>query len=158
MKLLGAVLLVASGLLLGWGRSKELGERVAMLMDLRQLMNLLATEISFAARPLPEMLRRSESRFCQQAVKDGAFPQDPRGALSRAGETLLKNQRDRSLFRDFAQGLGTTDIQGQEEHLKLCGALLEDHLREARTDWQEKRRLYIAMGLFGGLTLCLVII
>ena len=40
--------------------------------------------------------------------------------------------------------------------MELCGALAEARLGEAREACREKQRLYIALGLFGGLTVCLV--
>lgn len=158
MKPLGALLLTAAGFLLGWGRARELSERVALLTDLRQLVSGLSAEIGFTARPLPELLARSGSRFCRRAVGDGLFSADPRAALGRAGEALLKNAGDRAWFGDFVSGLGATDAAGQQEHLRLCGALLEDRLREAREDAAQKRRLYVVLGAFAGVTVSLVLI
>ncbi len=156
MKLLGAALLVLSGLLWGLGRSAELRRRVELLTDLLRLIRQLAAEIAYSARPLPELLQRSPSRFCQKAAERPSFGADPRTALEEAGEALLRDPGDRALFRDFAAGLGASGAQGQLEHLELCQALAQARLEEARAACREKQRLYVALGLFGGLTVCLV--
>lgn len=158
MKLLGGVLLALSGLVWGLGQAAELRRRVDLLTDLRRLTRQLATEIAYSARPLPELLVRSPSRFCREAVKLPEFSEDPRSALGRAGEALLKDQGDREVFQNFAAGLGASGAQGQAEHLELCGELAEARLEEAREACRQKQKLYIVLGLFAGVTVSLVII
>ncbi|RKJ39622.1 hypothetical protein D7X94_11715 [Acutalibacter sp. 1XD8-33] len=157
MRLLGGILLVLSGLCWGLGEAGRLSRRARLLTEFQQLMQALRTEISYSSRPLGEIISKSESRFCREAADRPEFRRNPAEALARTGEELLRNPKDRQLFRDFAQGLGASDTQGQIEHLRLHMALGEENLREAREECREKRRLYIALGLFGGLAACIVV-
>lgn len=156
MKLLGGILLVLSGLCWGLGEAGRLSRRVRLLTEFQQLMQALRTEIAYSSRPLGEMLSGRDCRFCRAAADRPEFGWNPAEALARAGEELLQTPKDRRLFQDFAQGLGSSGSQGQLEHLELHMALAEENLKEAREECREKRRLYIALGLFGGLTVCIL--
>lgn len=151
MKLIGSVLLITAGALWGLGRSWELGARVGLLTELEVLMQWLKTEIAYSARPLPELIRSSDSPFCRRAAELPEFYSDPCGALARAGSKLLRDDKDRELFRDFAKGLGASGTQGQLGHLELCMARTRQHLGEAREAQRERSRLYIGLGTLMGI-------
>lgn len=151
MKLIGSVLLISAGTLWGIGRSWELRGRVSLLTQLEALLQWLKTEIAYSARPLPELIRSSGSPFCRAAAERKEFSLDPCGALARAGEGLLSNEKDRELFRGFAAGLGVSGTEGQLEHLQLCMARTRQHLNEARETCRERSRLYIGLGVLLGL-------
>ena len=48
--------------------------------------------------------------------------------------------------------------QGQLEHIALYRALLEPRLEQARADAAQKSRVLVALGLFGGITLSLLLL
>lgn len=104
------------------------------------------------------MASNRESQFCSLAAEDPAFPWDPRSSLEQAGEKLLKDPGDLELYRGLVRGLGESDVQGQLEHLDLYGSLLETSLAGAREERERKSRLYVCLGLFGGVVLCLVLL
>lgn len=151
MRLIGSVLLISAGAIWGLGRSWELRERVSLLTELEVLIQWLKTEIAYSARPLPELIRASESPFCRRAAERPDFPEDPCGALARAGAVLLRSEGDRELLRDFAGGLGASDTDGQLGHLQLCMARTRQHLSEAREAQRERSRLYTGLGVLLGL-------
>lgn len=128
------------------------------MLDLKKLMQSFRTGISYSSRSLPELLEQEDSRFCREAVREDMFPADPCAALEKAGEKLLSQKKDQTLYRGFVQGLGTSDTQGQLEHIELYSVMLETHLEEAREDCDKKSRLYVSLGLFAGLTLCIVML
>ena len=151
MRLAGSVLLISAGVIWGIGRSWELHTRVGLLTQLEALMQWLMTEIPYSARPLPELIRASNSPFCREAAEEPGFCTDPCGALAGAGARLLRVQKDRELFRDFAAGLGASGTEGQLGHLRLCMARARQHLTEAREAQRERSRLYIGLGVLFGL-------
>ena len=151
MQLIGSLLLISAGAVWGVGRSLELRERVSLLTQLEVLLQWLMTEIPYSARPLPELIRASDSPFCRAAVKEPGFCTDPCGALAEAGAKLLHDEKDRELFRDFAAGLGASGTDGQLGHLRLCMARSRQHLTEAREACHERSRLYIGLGVLFGL-------
>ena len=144
MKLLGAVLLVASGLLAGLAGAARLKRRARLLLDLKTLLQAFQTGIRYAAESLAGLvLENQASRFCRLAERDSQFLSDPAGALERAG---------------VVRGLGVSDTQGQLEHIALYRALLEPRLEQARADAAQKSRVLVALGLFGGITLSLLLL
>ena len=159
MKLLGAVLLVASGLLAGLAGAARLKRRARLLLDLKTLLQASQTGIRYAAESLAGLvLENQTSRFCRLAERDSQFLSDPAGALERAGRALLQEPGDVELYLGFVRGLGVSDTQGQLEHIALYRALLEPRLEQAQADAAQKSRLLVALGLFGGITLSLLLL
>lgn len=158
MKLCGSLLLLFSGLLWGISRARELYRRERLLMEWQRLMQSLKTGISYSARPLGELIQQEDSPFCREAAALPGFLRNPRQALARAGEQLLGRQADRELYRNFVAGLGASDAQGQLQHLDLYAAMVGQALSQAREEREKRSRLYICLGLFGGLTVCLLLV
>ncbi len=158
MRMLGVMLLVLSGLVWGLGKAGSLGQRVVLLTELLGLMQFLRTGIGCYARPLGELLAAFDSRLCREALALPGFAGHPAGALLQAGEKLFSVEGDRENLRAFTEGLGVSGTQGQLEHLELYMALTEERLKEAKEECSQKRKLYVALGLFAGLTVCIVIL
>ncbi|WP_322173343.1 stage III sporulation protein AB [Acutalibacter caecimuris] len=158
MKLVGAIFLILSGVIWGIEQAGSLKRRVERLTDLFCLVRQMLTEITYSSRPLSEMIAAGDSLFCRKAIERESFADDPASALAWAGDQILTCQKDKDLLSGFTQNLGTSDTQGQQEHLQLYLALIGDRLQEARDAYGQKRRLYLALGLFAGLTVCIVIL
>lgn len=141
------------------GRARELKKREEALLDFKRTIQDFRTGINYAARPLGELIAENKgSHFCRLAAEDPAFLLEPKTALEQAGERLLKETADLELYRGFVRGLGDSDTQGQLEHMSLYAGLLESNLAQAEEAREKKSRLYVCLGLFGGITLCLVLL
>lgn len=118
-----------------------------------------ATGIRWSGASLGELiLERQDLRICRLAEAAPEFPDHPAAALEQAGRRALWDPGDLGWMRGFARGLGVSDTQGQLEHLRLYQDLLESRLRAAVETAQRKCRLYVALGLFGGTLLGLVLL
>lgn len=158
MKVLGALMILLSGLCLGLQQSRKLAKREEALLDLKGLIRRFRTEMHYSTRPLNELISGDQdSRFCRIAANDPDFLLFPKEALKRSGERLFYETSDLELYHGFVKGLGESDVQGQIEHLALYENLLEAHLLQARENREKKSRLYVCFGLFGGITLCLLL-
>ena len=158
MKLLGSAFLLLGGLLWGFSKARELWQRERLLGQWQRLIESLKTGVSFAARPLGDLIREDGSPFCREAAASPLFSQNPQQALLQAGNRLLPRQGDKALYQGFAQGLGASDAAGQLRHLELYASLVGQGLLEVREERDKRSRLYICLGLFGGLTLCLLLL
>lgn len=58
----------------------------------------------------------------------------------------------------FGAGLGTTDVEGQQQHCRYFAERLEEQLQTARTEAAVKGRLYISLGVMGGAGISLLLI
>ena len=153
------MLILLSGLCLGLQKSGELRKREEALLELKQLIQRFRTEIHYTMRPLGELIARNqEFRLCGLAAGEPCFFASPKEALEQAGKKLFREPSDAELCTGFVKGLGESDSQGQMEHLNLYSELLETHLLQAGEAREKKSRLYICFGLFGAITLCLLMV
>lgn len=144
---------------MGLSRARELSRREEALLDFKKLLQFFKTGIGYAARPLAELISEAQdSRFCKEAAKNAAALAEPKAALKSAGEKILRDNADIELFRVFVQGLGESDTHSQLEHIAMCAELLESNLSHAAEEKTKKSQLYVCLGLFGGITLCLVLL
>ena len=159
MKLWGMALIVLSGLLAGLLAASRLKRRVRLLHDLQALLQGFSTGIRFCSGSLSELIvEHQESPFCRQAEREPEFPEDPAGALEQAGRVLLWETGDLEWYQGMVRGLGVSDTQGQLEHLSLYQALLEPRLEQAREEARQKCRVQVALGLFSGIVLSLLLL
>ena len=158
IRLAGLVLLAAAGALAGAVRAAELFRRVRLLEILDRTLQHFGAGIRYGARPLEELISREEDcPFCRAARELPSFGEDPRQALLEAGETLLHRPGDRAFLEELIRPLGSSDAQGQLEHLELCRQRLAGMLDSARTRRDRDARLGVAVGAFGGLALGLIL-
>ena len=159
VKLIGAGLVLFSGLLAGILAAARLQRRARLLLDWMTLLQNFQTGIRYSAGSLRELiLERQESRFCRLAERDGEFLIDPVGALSRAGEELLWDRGDREMYLGFVKELGATDVQGQLEHIAMYQGLLAPRLEQAQTEARQKSKISVALGLFAGVAMSLLLL
>ena len=148
-----------SGLCLGLQKSGELRKREETLLEFKQLLQRFRTEIHYTLCPLGELISRNqEYQLCSLAAGEQCFFHSPKEALERAGRKLFRHPSDAELCTGFVKGLGESDSQSQMEHFDLYNDLLEAHLTQAGEAREKKSRLYICFGLFGALTLCLLLL
>lgn len=159
MKGLGALLVMFSGLFLGLWGAFRLGRRERLLTEWKKLMAELRMEMVYSSRPLAQMLgEKTGFPFCRLAAREPNFLFDPTAAMEEAGKALFSSKEDLELYLGFVRGLGTSDTKGQLDHIGLYEAMLAQHLEEAREQKTLKSRLYVVLGLFSGLTLCIVML
>ena len=71
---------------------------------------------------------------------------------------MLWDRGDLELYLNFVAGLGVTDTQGQLEHIGLYTSLLEPRLLQAREEAGQKAKISVALGLFAGTALALLLL
>lgn len=144
---------------MGLQRAQKLNKRVSALLDLKKLLLWLHTEILFSAKTVEMLIcENPSSRFCSLARETAIFSKNPITALRQAGDRLLQDEKDKRMFADFVSGLGTSDTENQIRHIKLYEELAAQHLAEASEDSKRRSKLCVALGLFGGVTLSLLMI
>lgn len=130
-----------------------------MLLDFKKLLLWLKTEIRYSSKPVEALISSCQgSELCREAVNRPEFYKNPCLALETAGSKLFQNKEDRDMFNGFVSGLGTNDTQGQINHIKLYEGLAGHQLGEADMDASSRYKLYVMMGLFGGVTVSILLI
>lgn len=128
-------------------------------MEWQKMLVRFKAEIAFSAQPLPELIENcGEYVYCREALRQREFAENPLLAMKEAGRKILVNEKDRGLYENFIAGFGTSHTQSQVEHIELYESLVHTHCQEARGEREQKARLYVALGAFGAVTLCMLVI
>lgn len=145
--------------MIGLMKAQNLKKREQMLLEIQKLLLRFRTGISFSSKTVSELISENRANpLCAAAASSGSFIFDPCGALGRAAKEQLQTEKDKKLLSDFAAGLGTSDTEGQLKHIELYAGLLKENIKEAQEDYRNKSKLFTALGLFSGATICLVLI
>ena len=169
MKMLGLLLITRAGVWLGWSAAFGLKRRAAALDAMEKLIVRISSEIRYTAAPVREMLLTASRadefhslRFLgnvESAWKgEGDFPRAWEHAVDEEGSQCGFTAQDEALLREFGKGLGTSDTEGQTTHCQLYGELFARQAEEARREAANKGKLYMMLGLAGGLGLSLLLL
>ena len=119
-KLLGAALVLASSTLMGFYLSYRLKRRLKLLNALCELMSSLCTGVRYSRENVITLVRRSSPRLILDVLPD---ENNPRTFLQKTVESLQSSfyltDNDESLLTDFFSKLGSTDTDGQLEHINI---------------------------------------
>ena len=151
----------------GWSITYILQRRPKELRELRTALQILETEITYAATPLPEafqLIKESSSgqtaAFFERAAVEFERHQIAGLAWQRAVDVLYQqtawNREDRAIIVALAPTLGLSDKQDQLKHLRLCQERLSRAEESAAERVGEKVRLYRSLGILTGLLLVLL--
>lgn len=168
IRLIGLVLIAATGVGAGIYASLVLRKRVECLELCSRFVQWMDTRIRYSAAPVGELLLEAEREpefrtlpFLGQAadkIRRGTIPVKAwEQALAEEKSGWLTSQ-DRELLSGFGSGLGKTDVEGQRNHCRYFAGRLEDSLRSARAEASAKGRLYVSLGIMGGAGLSLLLI
>lgn len=151
----------------GLAASASLSRRVASLEQLERFITYFETQIRYSAAPIRDIIIHAAGgeysclSFLPEAaarMKRGQSPGEAwGGAVRDRGEDCGFTAADREMLREFGNGLGSTDISGQLSHCKTFRGLLEDRLQKARSEARTKGRLYVTLGIAGGLGAALLL-
>lgn len=159
---LGAALVLAAAGMLGAVVARAYQERPQVLRALQGALAFLATEIAYAATPLPEALLRA-ARLSSGPVAGflrdvgEALQNDPgtpvaevwRRAAARRPHWCLTPD-DEAVLLDLGATLGQSHAADQEKHLRLALAQLARLQERAEAQRDAQVRLWRCLGLCAG--------
>ncbi|MBM7855480.1 stage III sporulation protein AB [Desulfohalotomaculum tongense] len=171
LKLFGAVMVLCACGYAGFSMARNYQQRPKELRCLQSALQMLETEISYGATPLPDALeqvaRRSESSVAglfaltrEQLLNgegitareawDEALKQFYRSSAIKAG--------DAAVLKALGAGLGISDREDQVKHLRLAREQLKIETAKAEEEAVRNVKLYNYLGFLGGLTIVLILI
>lgn len=156
VKLIGAVLLIASSFSVGISMSKSLYRRRTFLKSFIVFIDNLATHIRYNTDDifrLVSICSGSEELRCFDYF-DKPHNEPFEKIWSKSVLTIPRayalTKSDTDLLLEFGSQLGKTDIDGQLKHIKLYKTFFANQLSEAEEAISKKSKLYKTMGLFAG--------
>lgn len=153
--------------MLGLYAAMGLNRRAAALEEAGRLLAHLATRIRYTAAPIGELLGEAADGFRRLPFLREAGRQMSGGAdfhtawgqaLRQKGPESGLHAADLELLTRFGEGLGQTDVEGQLAHCELFARLLGEQQAEAKTQAAAKGRLYVTLGVAGGLAAALLLL
>lgn len=149
--------------------STGLSRRAASLERFGRLIDYIETQIRYTAAPVKEIIAKTASadefsslsflKTASENIKSGKRPDEAwTGAVQSEGESCGFNASDRELLLNFGRDLGKSDVEGQLSHCEAFHRLFEDRLQTARSDVRIKGKLYMTLGVTGGLSVALLLL
>ena len=170
MKPIGAILIIAAGLGIGFGGAAELRRRVRVLTDLIASLVTVRAEITVRMTPLPELLEalaqtapHSVRGFYEhlgkslQFLGERSFAELWLRAAERSEELGLKSDELGELTA-LGASLGRYDASEQAAAIDLCVSRLNASLELAREEARTGGKLIMGLGAAGGLVLAVILI
>ena len=157
--------MIAAGAGAGYLQSHKLTMRVRFLEQYLKWISQLETEIRYCAEGIPRLLHKHGkaaslsflTKCADQMHRGIPFPEAWKQAVQGISSDYGLKLDDLNLVMEFGNGLGTSDVDGQTAHCQMHRELMQTHLDSAREEKQKKGRLYIMLGLFGGIGVALLI-
>lgn len=162
LKIFGALLIAASGLMLGCSLSRKLNNRRDFLAKFAVFLNTLATGLRYSGDDIFTLVSLSAGDFAQLQIASRErglpFEQVWEKKLSAFARQFSLTKQDVTLLKEFGEKLGKTDLEGQLKHIELYRTLFAKQLSQAEEAIAKKARLYKTLGLFGGVSAALMMI
>lgn len=170
VKLMGAVLLIAACGYAGWNISRHYANRPRELRQFMAALQMLETEIIYAATPLPDALSGIAARvdprvasFFRQVVQElksnrGCSAREAwTGALEKYRPGSDLDQGDLGILNSLGNCIGMSDREDQGKHLRLALEQLKIAHAAAEETAARNVKLWNYAGLLGGLVIVLAL-
>lgn len=170
IKLIGGLLIITASGLAGWKKAGLYSGRPRELQQLITALQLLETEITYVATPLPEALARAAEqmgapaaalfgRIAGELASGSGKP--ARAAWSEALQWYYPrsslDESDLSIIRGLGNSIGISDREDQGKHLRLAAEQLKAALAAAQESARKNVKMWNYVGLLGGLVIVLAL-
>lgn len=169
LKIIGGLLIISASGLLGLFFSNRLSLRYRELEKLRRLMQMLETEVTYGATPLPAALcsisKKSEgliSNFfinISKCLSERSF-YTVREAWNESSELILTQsslkKADIELIKSFGNILGSSDREDQKKHFQLFYLQLKHQEDAAIEEIKRSAKMYRSLGFLLGIAVFVV--
>jgi len=171
LKVIGAMLVIAGSLGLGFSYRQDMRECLYNTRCFFVILELLEGEIRYAKASLPEACRVVAGRV-ESPYKEGLLAVyrgmcENRGLpffivwrqeMGKATQQIFTGKREKELFLEFAGECGFADTQMQQRSMERCRDVLEQSIKKQEEMLENKTKVVMSTGLIGGLFLTIVLL
>lgn len=163
-KLILSVIFVLSSTYLGYWFSQKLSTRSQTLENISESISKTQTLITFTSyeiiRVVEEAFAKFESfeeieNFC---VKGNSFIESFNMCIDLIPSRFALKEEDKTLLKNFSEGLGGSDLSGQVSNCELYKKFFEERINEAKEKEKSFSRLYKILGFSLGCIVTLMIV
>lgn len=166
MKFIGSIMLITCFALAGINASLRLKIRYTQIQQIIALIKQIDILVGFCNMPTREIINQlcstqalSELSFLSKCKKEyDSMPFDCLWEKSVKESKLMLDKDDIDLLVNFGKSLGTTDSLSQQE---MCRSYMQRFLSRAdfyKKEYFSRSKLYMSLGLFGGIGISLILI
>lgn len=142
--------------------SHKLSVRVEKLEAFLRFLSAAKTEIRFSSMPVESIIRRhGDGISFFSYIKDVNSNGDWVGAWNEAVNKCAMAEgffrKDLELLEGFGAGFGASDTDGQISHFSLYANLTTAALNDAKEERNRKSKLYLMLGIFGGMAAAILL-
>lgn len=171
LKTIGGLLIISASGLLGMIFSNKLSLRYRELEKLRRLMQMLETEVTYGATPLPAALynvsKKAEGLISSfficisKCLSDRSF-YTVREAWNDSAESILTQsslkRADIELIKSFGNILGSSDREDQKKHFQLFYLQLQYQEDAAMEEIKRSAKMYRSLGFLLGIAVFVMLV
>lgn len=148
--------------------SKKYSNRVLILKDLKKALNIFEVKIKFSYETIPEIFNEISQKVkgvSGEIFKDTVYNMNTKNMLAgEAWETAIDNRcnelskEDINSIKSLGKLLGSTDIDGQLNQIKMVNEFIDAQIEEAIQSKNKNAKMYKKLGAIIGLILVIVLI
>lgn len=169
LKIVLCIVIVLSCGGLGIIKAQAFSGRYKDLNDLKNMIKILETEMSYKKDPLPNAFKRiseyKENR-AMELLQIASQYMAERLEFSLCWDRAIAEVYDRSdltnedvmILKDMGLQLGKSDIQGQAAMFSLVNVKLDDQIKEADQAKKTKGKMYKSLGFSIGAVIAIILI
>ena len=150
MKIFASALIAVSSALIGFCLSKRLTAAAELCEQLLRIMKYVRDEIAVNKTPTNVIFTRLCSRFDLSGVSEKGLY----AALLPELSPLCSDERE--IFRLFCEQIGRGGAEVQTTQFAALIAHLGEHAAKRRAELSKNSRLYIALSLFAGVLIIII--
>lgn len=163
MRLAGIVLIGIVPMCLGFKFAANLNNRVKYIELFIKLICRCRAAVEYEFSTLFDIYQKicNSPEFTPLGLKKIPPAEFSPGAFCNmlmSGGSLVPPDGEANLIKEFISGLGSSDISGQISHCNQYEKLFSEHLSSAKEALKTKQKLYLSLGVFGGLFLMIMMI
>ena len=160
IKLIGALFLLLSATVCGFYLSNRLKLRRDFLLSFTTFLTNLETNIRYTSDDIITLVKRSSPNYLTDIFYTDSqiFTDYWCESVSKIPKSYGLKPDDYSLLNEFGKLLGTTDIEGQLNHIELYNTLFNNSLNNSNKEYKNKGKLYRLLGFFCGAVLAIMFI
>lgn len=169
MKIIGAVVVIIAGGMSGLTVARRYSSRPQELRSIQSALQMLETEIAYAATPLPDALEQI-ARRCDRSVlllfertcealrsMDGCTAGEAwEKALTEFYRQSSLTGSDLAVLSSFGRSLGISDREDQVKHLHLVMEQMKLQIESAVREAEVNVKIWNYLGFLGGLLVVLI--
>lgn len=148
--------------------SKKYSNRLHILKDLKNALNIFEVKINFSFETIPEIfneiaekIKGTTGKIFYETVKNINEKNMLAGeAWEKSVEANSDNlkKEDVNCIKTLGKLLGKTDVDGQISQIEIVNEFLEKQINEATEDKNKNEKMYQKLGAIVGLVIVIVLI